>query len=220
MGLLVGDACGVPYEFRHPSELPPLAELDMIPPKGFLRSYDHVLPGTWSDDGAQALCLLATLFSCGHFHPHDFAKRLVDWHDEGYLAVGNYVFDVGNQTSASIHRIKSGLPTAECGLGGERNNGNGSLMRCLPLALYHRGNDLSLLMEAHRQSRLTHRHPRSQICCALYCLWARYELQQVENPWEAAVRTARTCAHAGAGRCEFRADVLRACGAVPHTERK
>lgn len=188
-GMLVGDACGVPYEFRRPQELPPFDRLDMIPPKGFFRSYAHVPLGTWSDDGAQALCLYASLMACGHYHPHDFAQRLLRWHDHGYMAVDNYVFDIGNQTSASIDRLKKGMPTSDSGLCGERNNGNGSLMRCLPLALLHKGNDVALVIDAHRQSRLTHGHLRSQICCALYCLWARRELQGHTSPWDSAVAT-------------------------------
>lgn len=191
LGLLVGDACGVPYEFRHPSELPPQDQLGMFPPPGFLRTYEHVPLGTWSDDGAQALCLFASIKACGHYHAMDFAKRLVGWHDSGYMAVDNYVFDIGNQTSVSIGRLKKGLPTSDSGLRGERNNGNGSLMRCLPLALLHGGNDVALVVDAHRQSRITHGHPRSQVCCALYCLWARRELQHHTAPWDSAVATLR-----------------------------
>lgn len=186
-GLLIGDACGVPYEFRRPEELPTFEELDMFPPQGFLRSYAHVPLGTWSDDGAQALCLYASLVACGHYHPHDFASRLLRWHDHGYMAVDNYVFDIGNQTSVSIARLKKGMTTSNSGMRGERNNGNGSLMRCLPLALLHRGNDTALVVDAHRQSRLTHGHTRSQVCCALYCLWARRELQGCEHAWADAV---------------------------------
>ncbi len=191
LGLLVGDACGVPYEFRRPEELPPLEAIDMFPPKGFLRTYEHVKPGTWSDDGAQALCLLASLMSCGYYHPHDFAKRVLRWHSEGYMAVDNYVFDIGNQTSASIARLNKGMLTSDSGLCGERNNGNGSLMRSLPLALMHRGDDLALVTDACRQSRLTHGHPRSLVCCSLYCLWARRELDGSERPWEDAVESLR-----------------------------
>ena len=60
-GLLVGDAVGVPYEFHAPDALPPRAALEMTPPPGFARAHASVLPGTWSDDGAHALALLATL---------------------------------------------------------------------------------------------------------------------------------------------------------------
>ena len=191
LGMLVGDACGVPYEFREPGRLPQWDAIEMVPPRGFHRTYAHVAPGTWSDDGAQALCLLESLRACGHYHAHDFAERLLRWHDDGYLAVGGYVFDIGNQTSAAIARLKAGCTTDDSGLRGERNNGNGSLMRSLPLALFHRGNDVSLVVDAHRQSRLTHGHQRSQVCCALYCLWARREMQGHTAPWDSAVATLR-----------------------------
>ncbi|QYY35368.1 ADP-ribosylglycohydrolase family protein [Ruficoccus sp. ZRK36] len=191
LGMLIGDAVGVPYEFRMPQELPPFDQIDMEPPKGFLRTYSHVPTGTWSDDGAQALCLLASLQECGYYHAFDFSKRLIKWHDFGYMAVDNYAFDIGNQTSVALARLKKGVSTSHSGLTGVRNNGNGSLMRCLPLALQHLGNDLALVLDAHRQSRLTHRHPRSQVCCALYCLWARREMQRHPDPWGDAVTTLR-----------------------------
>lgn len=107
------------------------------------------------------------------------------------MAVDNYVFDIGNQTTESISRLKKGMPTRFAGLSGVRNNGNGSLMRSLPLALLHSGNDVALVYEAHSQSRVTHAHLRSQVCCALYCLWARRELQKHTSPWESAVATLR-----------------------------
>lgn len=191
LGLLVGDACGVPYEFRDPGELPSFDLLEMEPPKGFLRTYEHVPTGTWSDDGAQALCLFESLRVCGYYHPHDFAMRLLRWHSHGYMAVGGYVFDIGNQTSASIARLNRGMTTSDSGLCGERNNGNGSLMRSLPLALLHKGKDVALVMDASRQSRLTHGHARSLVCCSLYCLWARRELEGSARPWEDAVETLR-----------------------------
>jgi ADP-ribosyl-[dinitrogen reductase] hydrolase len=191
LGMLVGDACGVPYEFFDPRLLPSIEKIDMRPPKGFPRSYAHVPLGTWSDDGAQALCLYASMRECGMYHPQDFAARLVKWHDRGYMAVSNYVFDIGNQTSVAIGRLKQGMPTRFSGLAGERNNGNGALMRSLPLALLHQGNDVALVYEAHAQSRLTHAHIRSQVCCALYCLWARREAQGHSAPWDGAVATLR-----------------------------
>jgi ADP-ribosyl-[dinitrogen reductase] hydrolase len=191
LGLLVGDACGVPYEFSDPGMLPPEAAIDMRPPESFPRSYAHVALGTWSDDGAQALCLYASMRTCGMYHPQDFAARLIKWHDRGYMAVDHYVFDIGHQTNAAIGRLKQGMPTRFSGLAGERNNGNGALMRCLPLALLHQGNDVALVYEAHAQSRLTHAHIRSQVCCALYCLWARREAQGHTAPWEGAVATLR-----------------------------
>jgi len=192
LGLLVGDALGVPYEFHEPQELPPPAQIDMIPPAGFLRSYGHIAPGTWSDDGAQALCLLESLLECPAWDPNDFASRLLAWYRKGHLAVEGRVFDVGIQTGAALDRLSQGVSPLDAGLDGERNNGNGSLMRTLPTALLHRGDDASLVALTHAQSRLTHAHPRSQVCCALYALWARKEMEGSSDPWPDAVHILQT----------------------------
>jgi ADP-ribosylglycohydrolase len=55
-GMLVGDALGVPYEFNRAADIPAPDQIEMQPPLGFVRSHALVPPGTWSDDGAQALC--------------------------------------------------------------------------------------------------------------------------------------------------------------------
>lgn len=75
-------------------------------------------------------------------------------------------------------------------------------MRVLPLALWHRGSDEALVEDAHRQSRLTHGHVRSQACCALYVLWARRILEEAADPWEDAVRTLRALYAADAAATE------------------
>ena len=190
-GLLVGDAVGVPYEFHTREEIPARAEIQIVPPDGFARSYGHVPAGTWSDDGAQALCLTVSLLEHPEFDLMDFARRLLNWSTQGYLAVDGKVFDIGIQTGAALNRLSRGEPPATSGLNGERNNGNGSLMRSLPLALLHRGDDASLVELAHAQSLVTHAHPRSQACCALYCLWARHEIHGLPSPWESAVEALR-----------------------------
>ncbi len=191
IGLLVGDALGVPYEFHGPSSIPPQSEIEFEPPAGFQRAHAGVPPGTWSDDGAQALCLLASLLERGRLDVEDFGSRLTAWYDSGYLAVDGLVFDVGIQTSRALRALKEGISATMSGPSGERDNGNGSLMRVLPLALWHQGTDLALIDDASKQSKVTHAHPRSLACCALYCLWARRTLEGADNPWRAAVNTLR-----------------------------
>jgi ADP-ribosylglycohydrolase len=191
VGLLVGDALGVPYEFHPPEDVPPPEAIDYLPPPGFVRAHQGVPPGTWSDDGAQALCLLASLLDCGRFDAQDFAHRLVDWYDDGAYAVDGVVFDVGVTTGRAILALKAGAPALDAGPADVHDNGNGSLMRVLPLALWHRGTDEELVLDAHAQSRVTHGHARSQVCCALYCLWARRVLAAATAPWEDAVRALR-----------------------------
>ncbi len=191
-GLLVGDALGVPYEFHSPADLPPPEELEFEPPASFPRAHAGVPPGTWSDDGAQALALLASLLECGQLDLEDFGRRLVAWYEQGYLAVGGRVFDVGHQTREALRGLKSGTHAEKAGPAEERANGNGSLMRVLPLALWHQGRDEALVVDAQQQSLVTHGHVRSQVCCALYCLWARRTLQAVPDPWSAAAAALRS----------------------------
>ena len=190
-GLLVGDALGVPYEFKAASALPDFDEIEMQPPPGFARSHPRVPPGSWSDDGAQALCLLASLLYQGRLDLDDLGRRFLNWRNVGYLAAGGLVFDIGIQTSRALDALERGVPAAEAGPSGERDNGNGSLMRVLPLALWHRGTDAELFRDAARQSLVTHGHPRARLCCALYSLWARRTLEGQADAWSAAVRTVR-----------------------------
>ena len=189
VGLLVGDALGVPYEFHDRQSIPPLAEIEFEPPDYFRRAHAGVSIGTWSDDGAQALILLDSLLKRGAFDAKHFAKGLTAWYDNGFMAVGGKVFDVGIQTANSIRELKRGVLPLLAGGTDEYSNGNGSLMRVLPLALWHKGSDLELIADAFDQSAVTHGHLRSKLCCALYCIWARRILQEIENPWENAVET-------------------------------
>jgi ADP-ribosyl-[dinitrogen reductase] hydrolase len=191
LGLLIGDALGVPYEFHEPEEIPPVEQIEYESPSGFSRSHRSAPPGTWSDDGAQALCLLASLLECGRFDAEDVAHRLVRWNDEGYCAVDGRVFDIGIQTGRALANIRSGVPALQAGSTEERALGNGSLMRVLPLALWHRGTDAELVGDAQAQSRVTHGYVRAQLCWALYGLWARRLLADVPDAWASAVATLR-----------------------------
>ncbi|MGN6481285.1 ADP-ribosylglycohydrolase family protein [Luteibacter sp.] len=190
-GLLVGDALGVPFEFHDPVEIPDTALIDFEPPVGFDRAHPGVPAGTWSDDGAQALCLLASLLHCDGLDLSDFSRRLVNWLDWGYLAVDGHVFDVGMQTTVALRRLRQGISPLKAGPASVSDNGNGALMRVLPVALWHEGDDFSLVRMASEQSRPTHGHPRSGVACAMYCLWARSELTGSDRSWSEAERRLR-----------------------------
>ena len=191
-GLLVGDALGVPYEFHRAETLPNVIE--MTPPESFERAHRSTPPGTYSDDGAQALCLLASLAEHEGFDPDDFAQRLLNWYEHGYLAVNATVFDVGVQTSIALRALLNGVPSLEAGPSNQSNNGNGSLMRVLPMAMFHHGTDDELARDADLQSRVTHGHVRSRVACSIYCLWARRFLQGHPEPWRDAVASFRSMA--------------------------
>jgi ADP-ribosyl-[dinitrogen reductase] hydrolase len=178
----------------NPAALPSAALIEFTPPADFARAHQGTPPGAWSDDGAQALCLLDSLLTCGRFDADDLGRRLVRWYDEGYLAVDGRVFDIGIQTGRALARLRAGVAALEAGATEENALGNGSLMRVLPLALWHRGSDAELVADACAQSRVTHGHLRSQLCCALYCLWARRTLEEAPDPWaDAVVRLRAIC---------------------------
>lgn len=109
LGLLVGDALGVPYEFHAPEDIPPLAQIEYTPPPGYHRSHGRTPPGTWSDDGALALALLASLLDCGELDPNDMGRRFVAWSERGDYAVDGRVFDIGIQTAKSLRAINRGV---------------------------------------------------------------------------------------------------------------
>ena len=135
------------------------------------------------------MCLLASLQSKNGLDIEDLANRFVNWFSYGYMAVNNHVFDIGITTQNAIANINAGIDPMDAGEKGEMSNGNGSLMRVLPLALWHQGSDAELIRDAQLQSRITHGHLRSQLCCTLYCLWARNILNDITQAWENAVET-------------------------------
>ncbi|AOR70385.1 hypothetical protein BBJ41_22785 [Burkholderia stabilis] len=171
LGLLVGDALGVPYEFHDAESIPPPAAIDMTPPHGFEHAHDGVPPGTWSDDGAQALALLDALLHDRDLNLDTFAGNLQDWFHRGAFTPDGRVFDVGLQTQRAFHALAAGKAPAVAGPDGERDNGNGSLMRCFPVVMVAASRDEAIRL-ACKQSLVTHGHVRSQLCCALYCLTA------------------------------------------------
>lgn len=187
-GLLVGDALGVPYEFYEANELPVYEKIEMTPPAGFQKTYPKIAAGTWSDDGAQALCLMDSLLKNGKFSLKAYSDALLAWYEEGFWAVGGVVFDVGIQTADALNAYKRGIPATDCGLMNPEGKGNGALMRVLPLALWHfvqEDTDLEkrsreLVRDAHSQCQITHGHLCNQVCCALYCLAAQGLLEGKE----------------------------------------
>jgi ADP-ribosyl-[dinitrogen reductase] hydrolase len=121
----------------------------------------------------------------------DFGARMLRWYEHGHLAVDGKTFDVGVQTASALRAIARGVPAARAASADPIANGNGSLMRVLPLALWHRGTDADLVRDARTSSVVTHAHARSQLCCALYCLWIRRLLECSEAAWEEATAALR-----------------------------
>lgn len=166
-GAITGDALGVPVEFiiRKILSLNPVKEM-----RGY-GTHDQPL-GTWSDDSSMLLCQLESINE--GYTPEKLASKFVMFAEESYMTPYNVVFDIGNAVSKSIRRIKDGIPAVECGGIHERDNGNGSLMRILPLAFYlQKADDDKLIQTVEESSSLTHRHNISKLSCIFYVYMAR-----------------------------------------------
>jgi ADP-ribosylglycohydrolase len=171
-GHLVGDALGVPYEFSDPGTV--------FEVRWGATGAPWQPPGTWSDDGGLMLAMLDSLLEVG-FDIEDQGKRALAWYETATYKPGP-VFDIGVTTHDALTRLKSGVPASEAGGKDEWDNGNGSLMRILPIALVPPSLLPSLVpslamgelvKQAAAASCLTHAHPRAQVTCAVYCAAAR-----------------------------------------------
>lgn len=173
-GIAVGDALGVPVEFK------PRSILSRNPVTDMLGFGTHNQPaGTWSDDSSLAFCLADSL--CNGYNLTDIANKFVRWYDDGLWTAHGVVFDIGNTTRNAIHNIKQGVNPVLAGESSETSNGNGSLMRILPLLLTVNGLTIGERFRIISEvSSITHRHPRSVLGCILLLEYARILLNH--NP--------------------------------------
>ncbi len=189
LGFAIGDALGVPVEFRSRERL------KQNPVMGMRAYGTHNQPaGTWSDDTTMALCTLESLAKGVDYN--DIMNRFCRWVDEGYMTAHGKLFDIGRTTLHALHLYSTGTPALQCGGTDVRDNGNGSLMRILPVAFYLRREYGPSCMDKpeafvliHNLSRLTHGHEISQIACGLYCDMAN-ELMNGKNIAEAIAHAA------------------------------
>jgi len=166
IGTLVGDALGVPVEFTARSAR------DADPVQGMRGHGTWNQPaGTWSDDSSMTLVAAAVLALNGWDLP-GMMDGFLRWLDAGEWTAHGAVFDIGNRTRNSIMLYRIDRDWTACGGDDEGDNGNGSLMRCMPVSCWLFGNGLAGQLEAAGQaSALTHAHLRSRLCCAWHALW-------------------------------------------------
>jgi ADP-ribosylglycohydrolase len=88
------------------------------------------------------------------------------------------LFDIGNTTHSAIKRLRTIENPELAGGNHETENGNGSLMRILPLILETGKISISKSYDVIKSiSALTHRHERSIISCFYYLTFARQLIQ-------------------------------------------
>ncbi|QYS87462.1 ADP-ribosylglycohydrolase family protein [Flavobacterium oreochromis] len=165
-GVAVGDALGVPVEFKDRNELA------RFPVQGMKEYGSHGQPaGTWSDDSSLTFCLADSL--CDGYNTNQLAQYFVNWRNEQMWTPHGRVFDIGIATSNAIYRISQGIDPILCGGFNIEDNGNGSLMRILPLVFYIKDKSIDEIYQITKEvSSITHAHFRSVFACFIYLVYA------------------------------------------------
>ena len=172
-GLALGDAVGVPFEFK---DRETVKRYDLSKMWGY-GTYNQPV-GTWSDDTSMVLATLDAM----NYNINSLGRVMDNF--KSWLKCGKYTphgntFDVGGTTGRAIERYCAGEDLALCGEDDEYSNGNGSLMRMLPVAYYiwlHKGLkiDENTVGMIGMYSSLTHAHELSKECCVYYVYVALY----------------------------------------------
>ncbi len=181
-GFIVGDALGVPVEFIKRDNLKSNPVTDM-------REYGtHRQPrGTWSDDSSMMLATMdamrnydsskdsdADIVEAFHNGPRKSEKyssvmnNFLAWKNHGEYTPHGVVFDIGNSTSRALFRYESNKNNPFAGLDDLYENGNGALMRILPVALKEIHGSPYIQRSVELYSRLTHGHIISIVACQIY----------------------------------------------------
>lgn len=170
MGLVMGDVLGMPVQFKSREEIKkhPIEKVE-----GY-GTY-NMPPGTWSDDSSMALATLVSIREKKSIDCEDIMERFVAWTTKGEYTPTGAAFDQGITCMEAIGKYRRTKDYKNCGKTGEWANGNGALMRILPVCLYayDKVKCGEWLVEdsveaVHQVSALTHNHLRSKIACSIY----------------------------------------------------
>jgi ADP-ribosyl-[dinitrogen reductase] hydrolase len=174
-GVAVGDALGVPVEFKSRDDIAQNPVTDML---GF-GTY-NLPPGTWSDDGSLTFCLAEALTRT--FDLEVIGENFVKWYRSNFWTPRGIVFDIGISTRKAIQRLEKGKAAHLAGDVDVDSNGNGALMRVLPLLFYIQDKTPNERFELTKLvSSITHGHIRSTIACFYYLEFARHILAGKEK---------------------------------------
>lgn len=168
-GVLVGDMLGVPVEFMRRESL------QENPVTGPREGGSHEQPiGAWSDDGAQTLALADALGD--GYSLERIARNFVAWWQDKKYTSHDRIFDIGQRTLLAFNELFKILESGDVESlemlhfeASEYTNGNGALMRTLPLYAHLRDHTIEENFEKIWQvSALTHPHIRSALVCYFY----------------------------------------------------
>ena len=160
-GFFVGDALGVPVEFIERDELKKNKVTKMLE-----YGTHNQEAGTWSDDSSMVIATIDSLNNNKSINYNDIMNNYIRWYKEGKYTPNGKVFDIGNATSAALSKYNN--TDYICGSNDVNSNGNGSLMRILPISLYLHYSDDPMFDVINNISSMTHAHIYSVLSCVIY----------------------------------------------------
>lgn len=175
IGLAIGDAMGVPIEFS-------IREKCLAKPLTELVGYgSHSVPaGSWSDDTSMTIATMDSIIEKKTIDYQDIMEKFYEWVVNYKYTPTNFRFDIGHTCFQAIFNYsKKDMKPLECGLTDVKSNGNGSLMRILPVALYSYFKNLKdeeILELTNNISSLTHAHEISKMGCYIYVKYVMFLL--------------------------------------------
>ena len=153
-GGIIGDAMGVPYEFKKQGTF------EVVPDMIGYGTYNQK-PGTWSDDTSLTLILMECLKTGSA--PESYLDKLELYYHEGYMTPDDVCFDIGIATLSAM----KGTPSIE-------SLGNGALMRASPLVYFTWDmSEKERSKEITKWSAITHPNPASSEVCIRYVEFMR-----------------------------------------------
>ena len=180
IGFVVGDAMGVPLEFKSREELlkNPVTKMTCN------GTYEQPA-GTWSDDTSMMIATIDSINSKNGIDLCDIALRFQAYKNHADYTPYREVFGMGRTTISAIENFEANHddPTT-CGLTNIESNGNGSLMRILPIAYYavaKKMKDLEVLDLVTKISKITHAHEISIMGCYIYTRFAMFLLNNKDK---------------------------------------
>lgn len=171
LGVVSGDALGCPVQFESREEV---ARHPVVNMRGY--GTFNLPAGSWTDDSSLTLALLASLKEKNTVDLNDIAERFCDWLYNGAYTPFGYSYDIGRGTMNAVERYRRSGNPETCGGTSDRDNGNGSLMRIIPVCVFcaERGDDNdTMISTVEAVSALTHNTPRTRTACGLYAFMVR-----------------------------------------------
>ena len=135
--------------------------------------------GSWSNDTSMEIATIDSFIQNKEFNYDDIMHKWEEWINEAKYTANNDTFDVGRTCLRAIRNHSLGTEPLKCGTDGEQSNGNGSLMRILPVALYsyYRKLDVNEIIKLTNElSSLTHKHDISKLGCYIYVRYIMFLL--------------------------------------------